>query len=284
MTFRDLFGETRPLIGMVHLPALPGSPRWGGSMDEVLATAVRDARILVDEGIDAVLIENFGDAPFFPDVVPPETIAALAVAAAVVRAEVNVPVGVNVLRNDARAALGIAAATEAAFIRVNVHVGAMVADQGLLVGHAHDTLRARTMLQTDTLIFADVLVKHATPLGKTDLGLYAEDAAYRGLADALLVTGASTGRAADLADIREVKAAVGSVPVLAASGVTDASVAEILAVADGAIVGTWLKQDGRTTAAVDPARVRALLRARGRLRVTPVAKKAVRKVAAKKGR
>ena len=260
MTFRALFGSTKPLIGMVHLGPLPGSAR-GGSMDAVIDDAVRDARLLERGGFDAVLVENYGDAPFFPDAVPPETIAALAVAVAAVDAAVKVPVGVNVLRNDARAALGIAAATDAAFVRVNVHVGAMVTDQGVIQGRAHETLRLRRLLGSQTLILADVLVKHAVPLAILDATLAAQDTAVRGCADALLVTGESTGRATPLATLRAVRAGAGDTPVLVASGVTADSIRRLLAEADGAIVGTAVKRGGRTTAPVDAARVAALVRA-----------------------
>jgi membrane complex biogenesis BtpA family protein len=264
MTFRDVFGARKPLIGMVHLDPLPGSPRWAGSMDAVLEVAVSDAETLVAGGLDGILIENFGDAPFFADAVPPETVAALAVASATVRAQVSVPVGVNVLRNDVRAALGIAAAIEAAFVRVNVHTGVMATDQGVIEGRAAQTLRARRLLGVETLIFADVLVKHAAPLTPIDLALAAQDTALRGLADAVLVTGSSTGRAADLTELRAVRTAVPSdLPVLAASGVTPATLARVLTIADGVIVGTALKVGGRTTARVDPERVRALVRAQG---------------------
>ncbi len=268
MTFRALFGRTKPLIGMVHLGPLPGSPRAGTSMNAVIDDAVRDARLLERGGFDAVLVENYGDAPFFPDTVPPETIAALAVAVAAVDAAVKIPVGVNVLRNDARAALGIAAATDAAFIRVNVHTGAMATDQGVITGRAHETLRARRLLGTETLIFADVLVKHAAPLTPQDAALAAEDTAKRGGADALLVTGESTGRAASLATLRAVRDGAGHTPVLVASGVTADTVRRILADADGAIVGTSLKRAGRTSAAVDPVRVAALMRAARGARAT----------------
>lgn len=261
MRFRALFGETRPLIGMIHLAPLPGSPRWGGSLDRVIDNAVRDARILESAGFDAILVENFGDAPYFPATVPPETVASLTAAVRAVRGACALPAGVNVLRNDARAALAIAAATGAQFIRVNVHVGVMATDQGVIEGRAYETLRARAALGSETAILADVLVKHAVPVGPADLALVAADTARRGLADALLVSGAATGRPADPGQVQQVREAVPDVPVLVASGVTVESVARLLSLADGVIVGTALKRGGATDAPVDPARARAFVRA-----------------------
>jgi membrane complex biogenesis BtpA family protein len=246
---------------MVHLEPLPGSPRWAGSLAAVTARAVADARALADGGFDACLVENYGDAPFAPRAVDPATVAAMAVVVAEVGRAVRVPVGVNVLKNDARAALAVAAATGATFIRVNVHVGAVVADQGLLEGEAHDTLRYRRLLGTDTRLFVDVGGKHAVPLAPVELEQVARDAAHRGLADALVVSGPATGAATPLGDVERVRAVVPDHPLLVGSGVTLETVGPLLAIADGAIVGTWLKVGGRMGSPVDPERVRALVRA-----------------------
>lgn len=256
-----LWPGRKPLVGMVHLLPLPGSPRWGGSVEEVEDRALSDARALAAGGMDGVLVENFLDAPFFAGPVPPETVAAMARLVRAVRGEVGVPVGVNVLRNDAHAALAVAVAAEAAFIRVNVHTGAMWTDQGLVQGRAAETLRTRRALGTDVAILADVLVKHATP----PPGLTAEGAAAdtwtRGLADALVASGTGTGAPTSLEEIRRVAEGAPGAPVLVGSGVTPATVAELLAVADGAIVGTALTREGRAGSGVDPARVERLVSA-----------------------
>lgn len=259
-------GLARALIGMVHLGPLPGSPRWEGSLAAVTERAVADARALEAGGFDACLVENYGDAPFAPARVDPATVAAMACVVAEVRRAVRFPVGVNVLKNDARAALAVAAATGAAFVRVNVHVGAVVADQGVIQGDAYRTLRYRRLLGTATRLFVDVGGKHAVPLAPVDPAQVARDAAYRGLADALVVSGVATGEPTPLADVRRARAAVPDRPILVGSGVTPETVGDLLAVADGAIVGTWLKQDGRTTNPVDPDRVAALARAAARSR------------------
>lgn len=256
-------GLPRLLVGMIHLAPLPGSPRFRGSLDETVAAAVADGRALVEGGFSACLVENYGDAPFTRGRVDPATVAAMAVVVGEVRRAVAVPIGVNVLKNDARAALAVATATGAAFIRVNVHVGAVVADQGLIQGDAFRTLRYRRSLGVNTRLFVDVGGKHAVPLAPVDLAQVARDAAYRGLADTLVVSGVATGEPTPLGDVRRVREAVPDRPILVGSGVTPETVRDLLQVADGAIVGTWVKREGRTTAPVDPARVAALVRAAG---------------------
>src|SRR5438552_14116094 len=142
---------------MMHLRALPGAPLFGGSLDQVIETAMADDNALAAGGCDGIVFENFGDRPFHKHV-NPETIAAMTRVIAEVRP--RLPFGVNVLRNDARAAIAIAAATGAQFIRINVHVGAMATDQGIIEGEAADTLRLRALIAAEVLIFADYLVKH----------------------------------------------------------------------------------------------------------------------------
>jgi membrane complex biogenesis BtpA family protein len=254
-------GLSRALVGMVHLLPLPGSPRWAGSLDAVVERAVGDARALAAGGFHACLVENYGDAPFSPGRVDPATIAAMAAVVAEVRRVVTLPVGVNVLKNDAGGALAVAAATGAAFVRVNVHVGAVVADQGLLQGDAYHTLRYRRLLGSATRLFVDVGGKHAVPLAPVELEQVARDAAERGLADALVVSGPATGQPTDPGDVKRVRAVVSDRPLLVGSGVTPDTVGPLLSLADGVIVGTWLKRDGRTANPVDPDRVRALARA-----------------------
>jgi uncharacterized protein len=252
----------RTVIGMVHLPSLPGSPRWDGSMARVVASALADARALIEGGVDALLVENFGDAPFTPGRVEPATVAAMSVVAAEVRRALpGAPLGVNVLKNDARAALAVAAAVGAEFIRVNVHAGAVLADQGIVQSDAYGTLRDRRLLGVDVAIFADVGGKHAVPLAPVELEQTARDLVHRSLADALVVSGPATGQATPLAEVKRVRSAVPNVPLLIGSGVTAETAAELLSVADGLIVGTSVKRDGDVEQPVDRARVEKLVAA-----------------------
>lgn len=258
-----LFGHRWPLIGVVHLPALPGSPFATLSFDEVRARALADAEALLSGGFDGLIVENFGDRPFFPDAVEPHTVAAMAlVVRDVVALAKGRAIGVNVLRNDVRSALGIAAATGAAFVRVNVHVGAMVTDQGIVEGRAHETLRYRKSLGAPVAILADVLVKHARPLGQEDLEASARDTFRRAGADGLIVTGSGTGEAADLERVRRARAAVPEAPVLVGSGVTAETMVSVVRAAHSAIVGTATKHGGRVEETVDQRRVAELVQAR----------------------
>ena len=251
----------RVLIGVVHLAPLPGSPRFRGDMKSILERAVADAVAYGKGGASAVFIENFGDVPFTAGTVAPETIAAMACAGAAVRAAISLPVGFNVLRNDARAALGLAAACGGSFIRVNVHTGAMLTDQGIIQGNAYETARVRQQLCPQTQIFADVHVKHAIPLGNESLSAAARDAWERGAADALIVSGAGTGLPALAADVEVVRGICPDAPILIGSGLTVENVREFLPWINGAIVGSSLKKNGRIGNPVDAARVKALVRA-----------------------
>jgi membrane complex biogenesis BtpA family protein len=245
---------------MVHVAALPGAPLYGGSMRSIVDAALRDASALRDGGCDAIAFENFGDRPFFKERVPVETVAALTAVIVEVVAEVRMTFGVNVLRNDAVSAIAIAAATDAAFIRINVHTGAMLADQGVIEGRAAETLRMRTALAPEVLIFADHMVKHAAPLAVVDEAQAAKDLRHRGLADAIIVSGAETGAEPDLRSVARVREALVDAPILIGSGLTESN-ARTFADADGAIAGTSIKVDGRVEAPVDVDRVKRLVAA-----------------------
>lgn len=219
-------------------------------MDAVVERALRDAAVLSEAGFTGLVVENFGDRPFAQSV-GAETVASMAVVIDRIKAETDLPTGVNVLRNDPRSALAIAAATSASFIRVNVHIGTMATDQGLIDGEAADTLRFRSSLGADDVsVFADLLVKHARPLVDTDPMEAAHELRERGLADAILITGSATGAAADIELVRGVRREVDA-PLLVASGVTEENIAELSAICDGFIIGTSIKEGGKSEAPVD---------------------------------
>jgi uncharacterized protein len=251
----------KSLIGVVHLRPLPGSPRWQGDIESLIEFAVKDARAYERGGAHAVFIENFGDIPFTKGPVAPETIAAMAAAGRAIRQAVELAIGFNVLRNDARAALALCAVCGGSFIRVNVHTGAMLTDQGLIEGNAYETLRYRQRICPDVQIFADVHVKHAVPLGNWTIEDAARDTVERGLADALIVSGAGTGLAADVADVERVRRTARSAKILLGSGVTVANLRDFQPAADGFIVGSSLKAGGKVSNPVDARRVAALAHA-----------------------
>lgn len=257
---KQLSGKNKILLGVVHLLPLPGSPRWKGNRERIIRRAVEDARAYERGGADALFIENYGDLPFTRASVGPEAIAAMAVAGCAIRETVNLPIGFNVLRNDARAALALCAACGGSFIRVNVHTGAMLTEQGIIQGNAYETLRYRERICPGALILADVHVKHALPFGNQPIEIAARDTVERGLADALVVSGAGTGEAAQISELERVRRACPSAKILLGSGVTIESVRDYLPEADGFIVGTSLKRGGKVSAPVDVRRVAALAR------------------------
>ncbi|WP_255196690.1 BtpA/SgcQ family protein [Halorarius litoreus] len=249
------------VAGMVHLPPLPGAPGFDGDRAALRTRALADAETLVAGGVDALVIENFGDAPFYPDSVPKHVVADMTALVGAVTDAVDVPVGVNVLRNDAAAAVSIAAATGAAFVRVNVHTGVRLTDQGIVEGQAHETLRLRDRLDADVDILADVAVKHSAPLAVRPLTEEARETLERGRADGLVVSGAGTGERTDRSALERVApvCAAADAPLVVGSGVTPETVAESLDVADAVIVGTAFKRGGEVTNPVAESRVRELV-------------------------
>jgi membrane complex biogenesis BtpA family protein len=252
--------ESKIVIGMLHLPALSGSPLSRLKLSEIRDQLRRDVDALIEGGVHGLMMENFGDVPFYPDRVPAYVIAQMTAIASDVRSQTPLPLGINVLRNDGRGALAVAHAVGADFVRVNVLCGARVADQGLIQGIAHDLLRERTLLgASDIRIFADVDVKHSAPLAERDLEDEVDDVARRALADAIIVSGAGTGKKTDPAKARRAKAAAPDLPLFIGSGITAETIGGFAGIADGFIVGTSLKKEGLASNPVEAARVRALL-------------------------
>ncbi len=249
-------GDRPFLVGCVHLLPLPGST-VGASAAEAVERAGSDAAALAEGGCDAVIVENFHDAPFFKEDVPAETVAGITACALAAR-EAGLPIGINVLRNDVRAALGIAAVTEAAFVRANVLAGAVIADQGLIEGRAAEWARARAALCPGVVILADVAVKHAAPLAPRPPAEEARDLVLRAGAGGLIVTGPATGAPPVLGDLEAVREAASGHPVFVGSGTTPENARPLAAAADGAIVGSWLHRDGVLDAPVDLDRVRRI--------------------------
>src|SRR3954470_662315 len=218
----------KPVIGMLHLLALPGSPLFAGDLKHVREVILRDTDALVEGGVDGLMIENFGDVPFFPGRAPAHVVAHITALAAAVRERApKVPLGINVLRNDGQSALAIAHAVGATYIRVNVLCGARVTDQGVIQGIAHDLLRDRAILgATNIKILADVDVKHSAPLAARAIEDEVDDPIERGLADAVIVSGAGTGKRTDPAHVQLVKRAAEQTPVLIGSGINAQTISD----------------------------------------------------------
>lgn len=271
---KGLFGTPNPVIGVVHLLPLPTSPRWGGSLDPVIAQAEQEATALAAGGVDGIIVENYHDVPFCKTQVDPAVVSAMTVVVQRLKSLVSLPLGLNVLRNDGHSALAIAACVGAQFIRINVLTGAMVTDQGLIEGEAYHLLRYRRELGADIKIFADVLVKHARPLGVASLTAAVSDTVERGLADGIILSGWATGQAPDPQDLELARSAAPHVPLLVGSGADEQNIGALIQVVDGVIVASSLKRayrhpsalntlakgDGKSGfPAVDPIRVRSFV-------------------------
>jgi hypothetical protein len=214
-----------------------------------------------------MLMENYGDSPFKPTPTDPETVASMTAIGREISCQVDLPMGVNVLRNGAIAALAIAHVLRARFIRVNVLTESMMTDQGIIDACAHDLMRYRRQLGAlDVRVYADVRSKHAAPIVSRPVEESARDTAYRGMADALIVTGPRTGAEPDRNELRRIKSSVPDRPALIGSGLTSRNAANLLKEADGAIVGTSLKEDGRIENPIDEDRVKKLVKSTARLR------------------
>ncbi len=265
MLLRKFF-ENKPIIAVVHLPPLPGSPNYEGSFDSILERALSDAKKYVEEGVDALIIENFGDKPFSIRVKEPETIAAISIVAYVFKKEFKVPIGINILRNSGVEALAIAHVVKANFIRVNSLCQLLSAPEGLIVPVARELAMKRRNLKAENVwVFADVNVKHAVPIGHVNLELIVKDCEERGFADAIIITGSRTGEEARVEEILRAKRAT-SKPVIVGSGITIENIEKYWNHADGFIIGTYFKKNGITENPVSVERVRKFMNYVRRLR------------------
>lgn len=257
----DLFGTEKPVIGVIHLLSLPGSARFEGSMESICLRAEQEAAAYATGGAHALIIENFFDAPFTKGRVDTATACAMSIVIKRVTAICELPIGVNVLRNDALTGMAVAATTGAQFIRVNVLTGAMVTDQGIIEGNAHELLLYRKHLSAhkNVRILADIMVKHASPVsfGQT-LESTAKDTVHRALADGIIISGEATGAAPTLEDLAAARSAVPKTPIFIGSGCNKENIRSLLGIADGAIVASSLKRQGILENPVDVERVRSL--------------------------
>lgn len=255
MELQHIFKSPNPIIGVVHLLPLPTSPRWGGSLKAVIARAEQESTALAAGGVDGLIIENFFDAPFTKGTVDPAVVSAMSLVVQRVKNLVPLPIGINVLRNDACSAMAIASCVEAQFIRVNVLTGVMETDQGLIEGEAHRLLRYRRELGSDVKIFADVLVKHARPLSAPNLTTTVHETIERGLADGIIISGWETGSPPNVGDLELAIDAAKDVPVFIGSGANWENIPSLIQAANGAIVSSSLKRHGQVDQPIDPIRV-----------------------------
>lgn len=264
-----MFAKPKALIGMVHVGALPGSPRSARSVGALVAQAAEEARVLSDAGLDGIIVENMHDAPYVHGAHGPEVVACMTRAADAVRAAApGLPMGVQVLSGGAREALAIALATGGSFIRCENFVFSHVADEGLLErAEAGTLLRYRRSIGAEDIkIFADIKKKHASHAITADLSITdcVEGAAFFG-ADGVIITGTATGKPVRVEDVAEARHA-SDLPVWVGSGVAPDQLATLWESADALVVGSWIKHGGHWMQPVDPARCRELVKAADRFR------------------
>lgn len=255
-----LFSQPKPVIGMIHLGALPGTPAARATLPELTKQACREAEIYAHAGVDGIMLENMHDTPYLRGTVGPEIVAAIAVIAAAVRRTVALPCGLQVLAAANREALAVAHAAGFQFIRAEGFAFAHVADEGLIQSSAAELLRFRRTIGAEGVqIWADVKKKHSSHAITADLGIGETAHGVEFLrGDTVIVTGAVTGDAPQPDDVHAAKRAT-RLPVLLGSGITAANLATFYPVADGFIVGSEFKRDGRWSEPVDPRRVRRFL-------------------------
>jgi hypothetical protein len=263
MDVKRVFHTSKPVVGMVHLKPVPGSPFFQGDISEIRRCMIEDGSKPVDGGVDALLMENYGDFPYYPDNVPKHVVAFMTALAKEIKRLFDLPMGISVLRNDSLAAISIASAVSGEFIRVNIHIGARVTDQGIIEGRAFETLRLRKSLNYSVSILADVFVKHSFPIGEESFEDSFRDLVERGRADGIIVSGKATGEEVNMEELKKAIELRSRMkikhPIFVGSGVNLKNVEKILDIADGVIVGTFFKEREITTNPVDANKVKEFM-------------------------
>lgn len=258
--FLSGFSEKKFVIGMIHLPPLPGTASGKNAVfSDLKQFVLKELEALQLGGVNGVIVENYWDLPYYPEQVDTITVAAMASLAGLIIDKAHIPVGINVLYNDYKAELAIARAVSAAFIRAEVFVDPAISETGIIPASCAYIIRERASFNAeDVAIFADVQGKNTEVIWKRDLIESAIDAETRGLADAIIVTGMGTGKPASVEDIIRVKENI-SLPLIVGSGVNPRDLPDLFSVCDGVIVGSFFKKDGNIELPTDVERVRELI-------------------------
>jgi membrane complex biogenesis BtpA family protein len=255
-----LFANPKPVIGVIHVAALPGAPANSQNMSEITAQAIREATIYRDCGVDGIIVENMHDTPYLRGSVGPEIVAAMAVIGHAVKTESRLPTGIQILAGANIEAMAVAQAAGLDFIRAEAYAFAHVADEGVIQSSAAALLRYRKMIGAERVqVWADVKKKHSSHAITADVSLGATAEAVEFMrADAVIVTGSVTGEAPKIADVEEAKAHCHA-PVLLGSGIDADNIADFYQAADGFIIGSYFKVDGHWANPVAAERVRRLM-------------------------
>ena len=257
-----IFNKEKAIIGMIHLPPLPGTPAGReATFGELAKFATKELDTLENGGVDGIIVENYWDMPYFPNEVPKETIASLSAIAGLLSSRASVPLGINVLYNDFLAEIAIARAVNASFIRAEVFVDTSLSETGIIQPSSSYLVRKRAEICADNVaIFADIHGKNTVPLWKRSIAESAHDAENRAKADTIIITGKATGKPVSPDELLEIRKEV-NIPVLIGSGVTAQSIASLFKLCDGVIIGSYFKFDGNIENPSDIERVRELVSA-----------------------
>jgi len=252
----SLFTRSKPVVGVIHLGALPGTPRSSQSVAELVQSARDEARVYRECGVDGIIIENMHDVPYLKGEVGPEIVAAMTLIGREVKSECQLPVGIQILAGANIEAMAVAHAAELDFIRAEGFAYAHVADEGLIEASAAKLLRYRRMIGAERVqVWTDVKKKHSAHAITADvsLGETAETVEFMGAA-CVIVTGSVTGAAPKVADVQEAKTHC-HLPVFLGSGISESNIEQFYNEADGFIIGSSFKIDGLWSNTIDPARV-----------------------------
>lgn len=260
-SFHKIFPDVKPVIGMIHVPALPGTPEHYLPVQKIIDQCVTEALILRDKGLDGIMIENMHDIPYLRRTAGPEIVAIMAVIGDEIKRATQVPCGIQILAGANKEALAAAHAAGLDFIRAEGFVFGHLADEGYMDSDAGELLRFRKQIGAkDVLIFTDIKKKHSSHALTSDISISeTARAASFFLSDGLIVTGKYTASPTDLAEVEEVKKAT-KLPVLIGSGITEHNIHEYFPLADGFIIGSWLKKDGLWSNPLDPQRIRSFIK------------------------
>ncbi|MBQ6655128.1 MAG: BtpA/SgcQ family protein [Erysipelotrichaceae bacterium] len=255
--YERVFGKEKPVIGMVHLKPLPSSPDYGGDLEEIYRAAEADLKALIEGGANAVIIENFGDIPYAPhnDLIVCTAFTSIATR---LRALTDMPMGINIQFNDYEAEWAVAYSCNMDFIRVECFAESRVGPNGEFAACGPQLMRLKGRYPKDIALLCDVQVKHTFPLVDQPVDFTIESI-IEGGGDALICTGITTGKSPEVSDVEKMKKMSHGLPVIVGSGVNAATVREFMKVADGAIIGSSFKKDGKVLNPIDKDRVAELM-------------------------
>lgn len=255
-----LFTKTKPIIGMIHVQALPGTPNNHLSIKEITDLAVKETLLYEEHGLDAIMLENMHDVPYLNKVVGAEVTASMTAVACAVRKAIKLPLGIQILAAANKEAMAVALAAELDYIRAEGFVFGHVADEGYMDSCAGELLRYRKQIGAEHIaIFTDIKKKHSTHSITSDVSIgETASAAEFFLTDGLIVTGTATGKAVDINDLKDVR--INSKrPILIGSGITSDNIKDYWQYADGFIIGSYFKDKGLWSNPISAKRCKALI-------------------------